>query len=53
MKKIIFQCSLFLCMLLMVACQNEDELSNSNVGYFRMSLGVDTSVNTRADVEDV
>ena len=53
MKKIIFQCSLFLCMLLMVACQNEDELSNSNVGYLRLSLGVDTSVNTRADGEDV
>ena len=53
MKKIIFQCSLFLCMLLMVACQNEDELSNSNVGYLRLSLGVDTSVNTRADGEEV
>lgn len=53
MKKIIFRCSLFLCMLLMVACQNEDELSNSNVGYLRLSLGVDTSVNTRADGEEV
>lgn len=40
-------------MLLMVACQNEDELSNSNVGYLRLSLGVDTSVNTRADGEEV
>ena len=53
MKKIISKCSLFLCMLLMVACQNEDELSNSNVGYLRLSLGVDTSVNTRANGEDV
>lgn len=51
MKKIIFRCSLFLCMLLMVACQNEDELSSSNVGYLRLSLGVNASTNTRADEE--
>ena len=35
------------------ACQNEDELSNSNVGYLRLTMGVDMSVNTRADGEEV
>lgn len=33
------------------ACQNEDELSSSNVGYLRLSLGVNASTNTRADEE--
>lgn len=33
------------------ACQNEDELSSCNVGYLRLSLGVNASTNTRADEE--
>lgn len=36
-------------MVMLSACQNEDELSNSNVGYLRLNLGVNTSVTTRAD----
>ena len=36
-------------MVMLSACQNEDELSNSNVGYLRLNLGVSTSVTTRAD----
>ena len=27
-------------MVMLSACQNEDELSNSNVGYLRLNLGV-------------
>lgn len=42
------------CLVAMLsACQNEDELSNSNVGYLRLTMGVDMSVNTRADGEEV
>lgn len=33
------------------ACQNEDELSSSNVGYLRLSLGVNTYINSRAGEE--
>ena len=36
-------------MVMLSACQKEDELSNSNVGYLRLNLGVNTSVTTRAD----
>ena len=50
MKKIVsIICSMFAFVLLMASCQNEDELSNSNVGYLRLNLGVNTSVTTRAD----
>lgn len=47
--------SLIICCLvtMLSACQNEDELSNSNVGYLRLTMGVDMSVNTRADGEEV
>lgn len=42
------------CLVAMLsACQNEDEFSNSNVGYLRLTMGVDMSVNTRADGEEV
>lgn len=42
------------CLVAMLsACQNEDELSNSNVGYLRLTMGVDMSVNTRANGEEV
>lgn len=42
------------CLVAMLsACQNEDELSNSNVGYLRLTMGVDMSVNTRVDGEEV
>lgn len=51
MKKIISACSLFLCILLMASCQNEDELSSSNVGYLRLSLGVNTFTNSRVGEE--
>lgn len=50
MKKIVsIICSMFAFVLLMASCQNEDELSNSNVGYLRLNLGVNTSVTTRAN----
>lgn len=47
--------SFIICCLVAVlsACQNEDEFSNSNVGYLRLTMGVDMSVNTRADGEEV
>lgn len=43
--------TLIICCLvaMLSACQNEDDLSNSNVGYLRLNLGVNTAANTRAD----
>lgn len=45
--------TLIICCLVaaLSACQNEEELLNSNVGYLRLQMGVNASVSTRAGEE--
>lgn len=45
--------TLIICCLVaaLSACQNEDELSSSNVGYLRLQMGVNASVSARAGEE--
>lgn len=50
MKKILSNCAFLLGLLLLVACQEDEFTSNTNVGYLRLQLGVTESTNTKAEV---
>lgn len=51
MKNIYSIFTVFFLIGLMVSCQNEEDLANSNVGYLRLQMGVNASVSARAGEE--